>query len=189
MKRFLFCLVISLLSFNALSEECQIKPVLKEYPTPKDFSNYPLESKITSDLTIRTPVPQTIAPLLPFYVFGNDIETSKTISFTATDNPIDGYSEKDLHLKAFGVLAVDEKETSIFAYRHQWITCKNLPIEIKLNTDAYRAFLTKRPSKDSLYDLFVIPTSENRFVYSLQFSKFSEKEINEIMGTINFIRR
>lgn len=133
MKRFLLILLCNI-SFFTNAHDCQIKPVLKEYPAPKNLNKYPLENKIAHDLVIFTPIPRAIVPNIVHYLY--DKEKRSLINFSS--NTDEGY--RMVLDSAFGLKEIntgDEKVTSFI----NMLKNKNAQIvEIDLKTKNYKVF-------------------------------------------------
>jgi len=188
-KKILIIIAFAFSGYCLANSNCEIKPVLKKYQPPKVINN-PIRSVISKSenesIIIDIPKPNEIRPALSLYIYKN--KPLKAISFSILNSEIQGYTQKELKLKAFGVEPVSPSESTIMDYRKGWINCDNLPIEVSLNSKEYNAFLLSYPDIKDQYDLFIIPKSKkNQSVYTVQFTSFSIGEIRNILGTLRII--
>lgn len=189
LKNILAVIIFIFSNYCLANSNCEIKPILKNYKSPKVIDN-PIRSVISKNenesIVIDIPKPNEIRPPLSLFIYSS--KPLKAISFSILSSEIRGYKQKDLKLKAFGIAPVSPDESAITDYRKGWINCDNLPIEVSLPSKEYNAYLLSYPDIKNQYDLFVIPKSKkNDAVYAMQFTSFSEREIKNILGTLRII--
>lgn len=175
MRRFLMIVLCSA-SLLANAQDC--KPVVKEYPSPKDLNKYPIESRITPDLSIRIPVPIIVAPVVSHFVYDKD--RKKVITF---------YSDSDKDFRevfdvAFCLKNASNNDITLMA---KGLVSGKEVIEFSQPSNSYKAFVTISKQNDELfkYNVYILPqTKINDVVREITLINFSKKEAEEILGTL-----
>lgn len=180
LKKILVVIAFAFSSYCLANNDCEIKPVLKEFPESSTLNQ--IENKLNNDITIKIPIPQSISVMTRVFIYDKD--KPRVIIFSKDkDN-----SFKELNEKAFGIKKIDKNDKEALNYKKGLISCDDKIIEIKLHKDNYRAFilLSKNPDNTELYNMFIIPSNQrDNYVYMITINKFDKAEAEKIIGTLH----
>lgn len=188
-NKILIIIAFTFSGYCLANNDCEITYPSKEYKTATKVAA-PLENLFNKKLSFRTPVPYKLmaADSIAILFFkSNKNGSDKIINYFTIWQDINGYSPKDLYLKAFDLekgLADDQINGARTALK---ISCKNNSYqEIKLKNTEYRVLLSKEDSDKDKYNVYVIPNTTNKLkvVYFIQFKNFDISEIGSLLSTM-----